>query len=121
MNPVELPTVHFEIAGVLGAGGDRHRIEFLGERARGNALAAVTSAPDVHADAKLDSLGAHLLDAAIDVMFLELEIRDAVAKQPADAVRFLEEHNVVAGSGQLLRASHPRRTRSDDCNAFARS
>ena len=60
----------------------------------------------MHADPEFDTLGPHLLDAPIDVIFLHLEIRDAVAQQSSDTVILLEQHDIVTGSTELLRAGH---------------
>ena len=57
---------------------------------------------DVHAGAELGALGLHLLEAAVEVALLHLELGDAVAQQAADAVGPLEHHDVVAGPGELL-------------------
>jgi hypothetical protein len=49
----------------------------------------------------------HLLDAAIDQPLLHLEIGDAVAQQPADAIILLEQDDAVSGPRQLLRTGKP--------------
>src|SRR5699024_4737609 len=56
------------------------------------------------------ALGPHLLDAAVDVMLLELEVGDPVAQQPAEAVIAFVDDDRVPGPGQLLGAG--RGTRS---------
>ena len=67
---------------------------------------------DVDAGAELDALGLHLRDAAVEVALLHLELGDAVAQQPADAVGALEHRDGVAGAGELLRGGEPGRARS---------
>src|SRR5699024_1972547 len=60
------------------------------------------------------ALGPHLLDAAVDVMLLELEVGDPVAQQPAEAVIAFVDDDRVPGPGQLLGAGQTRRSRADD-------
>ena len=78
---------------------------------------------DVHADVlvhpELDAFGLHLLDAAVDQVLLHLEIGDAVAQQPADAIVLLEHDDGVAGARELLRAGEPGRAGADDRDALA--
>src|SRR3546814_9148060 len=73
----------------------------------------------MHTRPEGDTLDRHLFHAAVDLPLLELEIRDAVAHQPADAVLTVEQGDVMAGAGELLRAGHARRPRSDDSDALA--
>ena len=79
----------------------------------------------VHADMrvgdKLHALGLHLLQAAIDDVLLQLEVRDAVAQQAADAVGFFIHGDGVSGAAQLLRRGKTRRTGADHGNLFAAS
>ncbi len=51
---------------------------------------------------------------------LHLELGDAVAQQPADAVGALEHHDVVTGARELLRGREARRSGADDGDALAR-
>ena len=50
---------------------------------------------DVGVHAELGALGFHLRDAAVEVALLHLELGDAVAQEPADAVGAFEHHDVV--------------------------
>ena len=50
----------------------------------------------------------HLRDAAVEVALLHLELGDAVAQQPADAVGALEHGHVVTGARELLRGREAR-------------
>src|ERR1039457_1777119 len=68
---------------------------------------------------ELHSFGAHLLQAAIDEVLLHLEVGDAVAQQPADAVVLLEDRDAVAGARQLLRGGEAGGSRSYDSHPFA--
>ena len=63
----------------------------------------------------------HLLEPAIEVALLHLELGDAVAQQAADAVGALEHHDVVAGAGELLRGREPGGPGADHGDALARS
>ena len=67
---------------------------------------------DVDAGAEDRALGAHLLQPAVQDRLLHLELGDAVAQQPADAVGPLEHDDLVAGPGQLLGGGEPGRARS---------
>ena len=51
-----------------------------------------------------------LLQAPIQNTFVELEIRDAVAKQSADAIGFFIHGDPMSGAIQLLRSSQSRGT-----------
>src|SRR4029434_6739216 len=68
---------------------------------------------DAHARTKLDALLLHLLDAPVNQPLLHLEVGDAVAKRPADAIVLFEQHHFVAGTCELLRACQASRTRPD--------
>ena len=54
----------------------------------------------------------HLLQAAVDDPLFELEVRNAVAEQAADAVVLLEEHRLVTGAIDLLRGRQAGRARN---------
>ena len=83
-------------------------------------LAAGHVDADVGVDAELGAFESHLLEAAIEVLLLHLELGNAVAKQPADAIGALEDHDVVPGACQLLRGGETRRPRADHRDALAR-
>ena len=48
--------------------------------------------------AKLGAFGFHLFDTSFDVLLFHLEFGDAVAQQPADAIRSLEHEHFVAST-----------------------
>ena len=54
---------------------------------------------------KGDAFGLHLLDPAVDVALLQLEVRDAIAQEPARLALLLVDVNVMAGPRKLLGAS----------------
>ena len=74
---------------------------------------------DVDAGAELGALGAHLLEPPVEDPLLHLELGDAVAQQPADAVGPLEHDDVVPGAGQLLGGGEAGRAGADDRDALA--
>src|SRR3546814_18583210 len=51
--------------------------------------------------------------------FFQLEVRDAIAQQAADAIAFFEYGHGVARTRQLLRAGKPGGTGADHGNLFA--
>src|SRR4029078_13456246 len=57
--------------------------------------------------------------AAVDEPLLHLEVRDAVAQQPADPIGTLEELDLVAGASELLRRRHAGGAGADDRDALA--
>ena len=78
----------------------------------GRARRPVTSTPTFDAGAELGALGLHLREAAVEVALLHLELGDAVAQQPADAVGPLEHDDVVPGAGRAAARRRARRGRS---------
>ena len=80
-------------------------------------------ARDVHthidAGAELHPLSLHLSQAALQMALLHLEFGNAIAEQPANAIRALIDGDRVAGAGQLLRSGEPGRTRADHRNGLA--
>ena len=68
---------------------------------------------------KIDALGLHLLDAAVDQMLLHLEVGDAIAQQAAGlGVLFVDMH-LVADARELLRAGKAGRAGADDRDVLA--
>src|SRR5262249_40787657 len=66
--------------------------------------------PDMRVVVESDAFALHLLDAAVDVDLLHLEVGNAVTKQPARLRPALVEMHVMAGPRQLLRAGETCRT-----------
>ena len=68
---------------------------------------------NVRAGDELHTFGFHLRDASIDDVLLQLEVRDPVAQQPADAIGLLVDRNRVPGAPKLLgcRQTPPARSR----------
>ncbi len=88
-------------------------------RTRSRSCSAVMSTPTLTPATELGALGLHLLQAAVDVALLHLELGDAVAQQPADAVGALEHGDVMTGPGELLGGGQPGRTGADDGHRLA--
>ena len=89
-----------------GAAGEHEGVELAAQ------LVDVEVDADLHAGAELGALGLHLLEATVEVPLLHLELGDAVAEQPADAVGPLEHDDAVAGPGELLGGGQAGRARS---------
>eukprot|EP00042_Codosiga_hollandica_P012252 m.27506 g.27506 ORF g.27506 m.27506 type:complete len:361 (+) comp39781_c0_seq1:890-1972(+) len=122
----EIAAGHGQVARLLGATGQHDgvelRLQVIGrDRLLGPVgdLGTLGQCSDHHAGAELDALGLHLLDAAVDVGLLHLEVRNAVAQQAADAVVLLEHRDAVADASQLLRRSQASRAGADDGNLLA--
>ena len=69
---------------------------------------------DVGRRAEDDPLGLQLLEPAVQEPLLHLELGDAVAQQPADPVRLLEDGDPVSRAVQLLGRGEARRAGSHD-------
>ncbi len=117
MDAVEVTTGNVQIARMLGARRGDQRVEFLEQARRRDAIPSRCA--DMRVDTELDPFGSHLLDPAVDVVLLHLEIGNSVAQQPTDSVGLLEQHDFVAGAPKLLRACHSGRAGTDHGHALA--
>ncbi len=79
------------------------------------------STPTSTAVRKLGALGPHLVEAAVEVALLHLELGDAVAQQAAEAVGPLVDDHGVAGPGQLLGGGQAGGAGADDGHRLARA
>ena len=68
---------------------------------------------------KNDALRLHDREPAVDHPFLQLEIRDAVAQQPARPLAFLKHRHRMTGAIELLRGGQAGRPRTDHRHALA--
>src|SRR6185503_523152 len=116
-----------QVARHLGASGEHHGIEIREHFGRGNKIHCVIGnalawkfRANTHASAKLNAFGAQLGEPAVDDFLVELEIRDAVAQQSADAVVLFEYRDPVASARQLLRAGEAGGAGADNRNLLAR-
>ena len=66
-----------------------------------------------------DTLGFHLVDAALHDALVELHVGDAIHQQSADTVRAFVHGDPVTGAIQLDRCAQARRARPDDGNRLA--
>ena len=106
VDAAELATRNRQVARFGRAPGQHDGIE-LGAQLGGRDVDA-----DVDAGPEPSALGLHLGQPAVDVALLHLELGNAVAQQPADAVGALEDRDLVAGASQLLGGRQPGGTRS---------
>ncbi len=113
VDAAELAAGHGQVAGGGGAGGDHDGVVALAQ------FGGVDVAADLHLRTELGALRAHLLDAAVDVALLHLELGDAVAQEPADTVGALVHGDGVPGAGQLLGGGEPGRAGADDGDGLA--
>src|SRR5262249_18155098 len=93
---IEVAPGHRHFARLFGAAGEHDRVVLRNE------LVRVEIDADVSAVMKHDAFRLHLRDTAVDVMLLHLEIRDAIAQEPARVGPTLIDVNVVSGAGKLL-------------------
>ena len=92
MDSLQLTAGNLEIARLLGPTRKYNGVELAAQILHGNILSDFRPGDELHA------FGRHLFQAAIDNMFLQLELRNAVAQQSADAVCFFVNHNRVTGA-----------------------
>ncbi len=109
----ELPPRDRQIAPPGGPAGEDDGVELAPQPV------GVDVAADLDAGAELGALGPHLVEPAIEVALLHLELGDAVAQQAAEAVGPLEHHDVVAGPGELLGGGQAGGTRADHRDPLA--
>src|SRR5690606_29205270 len=74
---------------------------------------------DIDAAEEADALALHLLDTPVDIVFLDLEVGNAVAHQPAGPALALEDVDLVAGAAELLGRRHAGRAGADDRHPLA--
>ena len=74
---------------------------------------------DIDAAEEGDAFALHLLDPPVDMVLLDLEVRDAVAHQSARPALALVDVDLVAGAAELLCGGHSRRPGTDDRDALA--
>ena len=76
--------------------------------------------PTRRVGAELGALGLHLLEPALEMALLHLELGDAVAQQAADPVGALEHDDVVTGARELLGGGETGRSGADHRDPLAR-
>ena len=113
VDAVELAPGNRQVAADRDAAGEDHRVEGLLQRRR------VRRHADVAARLEDDALGFHQAEPAIEDRLLHLELGDAVAQQPADAIGALEHRDAVAGLVQLIGHGQAGRARADHRDRLA--
>ena len=108
------PARDIEVARLTGSHRQADAVEHLPQITSGNILA------HVYARLKLDSFGFELLKPAVDDVFSQLEVGNAVAQETADPLIGLKDDHVMSCSSQLLSGRETRRTGADDGHALAR-
>ena len=99
VNASQFPSWYAQVTRLLGASREEKRVVFAA-----NLLHFYIHA-NVSASNKSHALSFHLLQAPINDVLLEFEIRDSVAEQSADAIRPFEDGNCVTCPPQLLSGS----------------
>jgi hypothetical protein len=107
MNAVEVASRDRKIARRFRTTRHHDRVVLREEVLGGNIVA------DFDVRAEQDAFDQHLRHPAVDRRLLHLEIGNAIAEQPADAIRFFVDHDAVARTGQLLCAGESCRTGAD--------
>ena len=104
MDAVELAARDRQVARLLGAAGQRHRVVVLQQ------LFDRQVDADMGAVVEGDAFAFHLRRRGMSTMpLLHLEVGNAVAQQAAGLGVLLVEMHVVAGARELLRAGHAGR------------
>ena len=109
----EVAAGHRKGARLSGPARQDHRGVLRKQRFRCDILA------DLHAGPELDALDGHLRHAPVDQVPFQLEVGNPVAKQAADAIGLLVEHDIVPGPRELLRAGETGRPGADHRDALA--
>ncbi len=102
MNAVHLAANHIQIARIFRPARHYERIVILEQHRHRNGRA------HFHTRAERNAFRLHLAHPPVDQMLFHLEVGNAIAQQPADAIALFEHRHAVARARQLLRASQPR-------------
>ncbi len=108
MNAGEVAPLDLEIARLFRPAGQQHGVEFAIEF-----LCALVDA-DMGAVVENHPFRFHLCDAAIDVVFFHLEVRDAVTQQATGLGLTLEHMDLMAAPRELLGGGQSGLTRADN-------
>ncbi len=103
VDAVQFAPRHRQIAGLLGAAGEDHRIAFAEQPGDRDAR------PHMAVRAELHPFRLHLRHPLVDPVLLHLEVGNAVAEQAADPVALFVDDDGVAGTGELLGAGEAGR------------
>ena len=113
MDPVQVAAGDVQVTRPFGPAGQHDRV-VIGQQLVDRYVLA-----NLDASLEGDALGRHLIDAAIDEVLFHLEVGDAIAQQPADAVLLFDQRHRVARPGKLLRTGHAGGAGADDGNGFS--
>ena len=108
VDALELAAGHGQIARGRGPAGQHDRVEIATELIDRHLDADVRPGPERH------PFLAHQREPAIEDAFLELELGNAVAQQPADAIGAFEDGDSMARTVQLICSGEACRTGADD-------
>ena len=114
VDAVEIASRNGQVARPAGAAGEHDRVEVAAQRGDRHVDADVDAGPEDH------PFHLHQRQAPIEVMLLQLELRDAVPHQAADAIGSLEHGYLVAGPIQLVRRREAGGARANHGDAAAR-
>src|ERR1700734_3917282 len=92
MNSPELTPRNLEIARMLGSPRQNDGVKITAQIVHGNILANFRTRYKLHAFRR------YLVEPAINDVLLQLELRNSVAQQSANAVRFFIHHNRMPGA-----------------------
>src|SRR5882724_1341315 len=108
VDSLQIPPRHLQIAWLLGAACEHDGIEVTLQVFDRCSVAHVCIGDEAHA------FRFHLRKTPVNDVLFQLELRNAVAQQPADAIRLLVHSDRVPGAAELLRSRQPRRPRAYD-------
>ena len=92
INSFEFSPRNVQVTRIFSASGQQDGVKFLTKILRGNITA------DVSTRLELNALRHHLLEPPVQNFFLQFEIRNAIAEQTADSVRFFKYGDRVPGA-----------------------
>src|SRR3954468_19280547 len=104
VNSLQFAPWNLQIARLFRTSGKHDGIEVTSQLLNGDVASDLGIRDELHA------FGGHLLDAAIDDVLLELELRDPVAKQTANTIGFFVDRNRVPCTAELLGRREPCRS-----------
>ena len=113
VNTLQFASRNVQIPGLFRAAGKQNRVEVALKIFNRHIFA------DVRAGDKCHAFRLHLFQAAIENRLFQLEVRNSIAQQSADAVGLLEDRHRVSGATQLLRSGQSCRSGTNDRDALA--
>ena len=104
VDAIELAARHGQIAGARGSAGEDERVELTPKIVDGDVDA------DVAAGAERHAFRHHQIEAPIEEFLFELELRNSVPEESADAIGALEHRHPVPGAVHLIGGSQTCRS-----------